>query len=144
MSEFEDERPMPAGRDAVFAVVSDLGRLAEWLPPSVAVRPLDGTGGDGAHAVQAVVEPRGVDARGVVRVRGEQMRVEWGDDAGRYAGYLQVMGGEPDRSSVLVHLSFLGKQPETHGGGAAADVRTWLDEALTRLERLVGQATATS
>ena len=72
------------------------------------------------------------------------MRVEWGDDAGEYAGYLQVMGSDPDRSSVLVHLSFLGRQPQTHGGAAAAEVRAWLDEALTRLERLVGQAGTTS
>jgi hypothetical protein len=143
MSEFEDERPMPAGRDAVIAVVSDLGRLSEWLPPSVAVRTLDGTGGDGAHAVQAEIGSRGV-ARGVARVRAEQMRVEWGDDAGRYAGYLQVMGGDGDRSSVLVHLSFLGEQAETHGGSAAEQVRTWLDEALTRLAGLVGQAATTS
>jgi hypothetical protein len=146
MTEFENERPMPAGPDAVFAVVSDLGRLTEWLPHPVAVRPLDGTGGagSGAQAVHAGVEPRGVDGRGVARVRGEQMRVEWGDDAGEYAGYLQVMGDDPDRSSVLVHLSFLGRQPETRGGAAAEEVRAWLDEALTRLERLVGQAGATS
>lgn len=145
MTEFENERSMPGGPDAVFAVVSDLGRLSEWLPDPLAVRSLDGAGEPSdVHAVHVGIEPRGVDGRGVARVREEQRRVEWGDDAGEYAGYLQVMGSDPDRSSVLVHLSFLGRQPQTHGGAAAAEVRAWLDEALTRLERLVGQAGTTS
>lgn len=38
---------------------------------------------------------------------------------------------------MLLHLSFLGDQPETHGGAPAADVRQWLDDALARLERVV-------
>ena len=145
MSEFERERTMPAGSDRVFAVVSDLARLTEWLPHEVAVRPVDGgRDADGTtHELRA--EPRGADARGHARVRPEQRRVEWsGGASGDYAGYLQVMGDDPDRSSVLVHLSFLGDQPETHGGTAAREVEGWLDDALGRLERLVGQAPTTS
>jgi hypothetical protein len=38
---------------------------------------------------------------------------------------------------VVIHLSFLGHQPETHKGKAAVEVRQWLDDALERLERLV-------
>lgn len=147
MTEFERERAMPAGSERVFAVVSDLSRLTEWLPPEVAVGPVDGADdADGTtHEVRAGVEPRGVDARGLARVRREQRRVEWSArGSGDYAGYLQVMGDEPDRSSVLVHLSFLGDQPETHGGRAAREVEGWLDDALGRLERLVGQAPTTS
>jgi uncharacterized protein YndB with AHSA1/START domain len=150
MTEFEQERAMPAGPEAVFAVVADLERLGDWLPPAVAVQPVDDAGPGTTRAVHAEVEPHGggahgVDARGLARVRPEQRRVEWGGgDSGDYAGYLQVMGDDPDRSSVLVHLSFLGDQPETHGGAAAEEVRAWLDDALGRLERLVGQAGATS
>ena len=44
---------------------------------------------------------------------------------------------DSDRSTVLLHLSFLGDQPETHGGAPADEVRHWLDDALTRLERVV-------
>lgn len=38
---------------------------------------------------------------------------------------------------MTLHLSFLGHQPETHGDGAADEVRRWLDDGLARLERLV-------
>lgn len=130
MTEFEAERGMPAPAERVFALVSDLDRLPEWMPDPVDVRPT----GDGE--VHADVPERGVDAEGTVRVRPEQLRVEWGH-APDYAGYLQVEHGEGDRSSVLLHLSFLGDQPETHGGAPADEVRQWLDDALSRLERLV-------
>jgi uncharacterized protein YndB with AHSA1/START domain len=133
MTEFEAERAMPAAAETVFAVASDLDRLTEWLPDPVTVRPT----GDGE--VHAAVEPRDVDTRGLVRVRPEQLRVEWGsEDSPDYAGWMQVMGSDPDRSSVVLHLSFLGHQPETADGAAAEEVRRWLDDGLARLERLVG------
>lgn len=67
MAEFESERGMPADADAVFAVVADLDRLPEWMPPPVGVRPT------GEGEVYADVEPRGVHAEGMVRVRPEQL-----------------------------------------------------------------------
>jgi uncharacterized protein YndB with AHSA1/START domain len=130
MAEFEAERSMAAPADRVFAVVSDLDRLPEWLPAPVDVR----SSGDGE--VHADVPERGVDADGTVRVRPEQLRVEWGH-APEYAGWLQVQHADGERSSVLLHLSFLGDQPETHGGKPAAEVQRWADDALSRLEQLV-------
>ena len=121
---------MPAAAERVFAVVSDLDRLPEWMPAPVDVRPT----GDGE--VHADVPERGVDTDGTVRVQPEQLRVEWGH-APDYAGYLQVEHSDGERSSVLLHLSFLGDQPETHGGAQADEVRQWLDDALSRLEQLV-------
>lgn len=70
MAEFEAERGIGATAEQVFAVVSDLDRLPEWLPAPVDVRPT----GDGE--VHADVPERGVDAEGTVRVRSEQLRVE--------------------------------------------------------------------
>jgi uncharacterized protein YndB with AHSA1/START domain len=140
MAEFEAERRMPADAEAVFAIVGDLERLPEWMPPPVGVRP---TGdGVGDHTVHADVEPRGVHADGLVGVRPEQLRLEWGsEDSPDYAGWLQVEHAEPGHSAVLLHLSFLGDQPETRRHGHAADeVRQWLDEALERLEGLVRKA----
>jgi hypothetical protein len=86
--------------------------------------------------VHADVPERGVDAEGTVQVRPEQLRVEWAH-APEYAGWLQVGHAEGSHSTVHLHLSFLGDQPETRGGPAAADVRQWLDDALTRLEQVV-------
>jgi uncharacterized protein YndB with AHSA1/START domain len=132
MTEFEAERGMPADADAVFAVVSDLDRLSEWLPEPVDVR----STGDGE--VHAEVAERGVDANGTVEVRPEQLRVEWGH-APEYAGWLQVEHAAPGRSSVALHLSFLGHQTETRKhGGAGPEVEAWMEDCLTRLEGLVG------
>src|SRR5919106_1110698 len=39
MAEFEAERGIPAAAERVFAVVSNLGRLPDWLPSPVTVRP---------------------------------------------------------------------------------------------------------
>jgi uncharacterized protein YndB with AHSA1/START domain len=133
MTEFEAERTMPAGAQDVFAVVSDLDRLPQWLPHEVAVRPTD----DGE--VRAEVEQRDVDGRGLVRVRPEQLRVEWGaEHSPDYTGWLQVEHADPGRSSVLLHLSFLGHQPETRPHGhAREEVEQWLNASLDRLAELV-------
>ena len=130
MAEFEAERGIPAAAERVFAVVSDLDRLPDWMPSPVTVRPTS----DGE--VHADVPERGVEAEGTVQVQPDQLRVEWGH-APDYAGWLQVQHAEGDRSTVLLHLSFLGDQPETHGGAPAEEVRHWLDDALTRLEQVV-------
>ena len=118
---------MPAEADAVFAIVGDLDRLSEWMPEPVGVR----STGDGD-----------VHADGLVGVRPEQLRVEWGsEDSPDYAGWLQVQHAEPGHSSVTMHLSFLGDQPETRRHGhAAEEVRQWLDDALARLEGVVAGA----
>ena len=136
MAEFEAERRMPADAEQVFAIVGDLDRLGEWMPPPIGVR----TTGDGE--VHADVEPRGVHADGLVGVRPEQLRLEWGsEDSPDYAGWLQVEHAEPGHSSVVMHLSFLGDQPETRShGDAPGQVRGWLDDALGRLERVVAGA----
>ena len=136
MAEFEAERRMPAEAEAVFAIVGDLDRLPEWMPEPIGVRPT------GAGAVHAAGEPRTVPADGLVGVRPEQLRVEWGsEDSPDYAGWLQVQHAEPGHSSVTMHLSFLGDQPETRRHGHAADeVRQWLDDALARLEGVVAGA----
>jgi uncharacterized protein YndB with AHSA1/START domain len=133
MAEFEAERGMAVDAARVFAVVSDLDRLPDWLPSAVYVRPT----ADGE--VHADVPERGVDAEGTVRVQPDQLRVEWGH-APDYAGWLQVEHADPGRSSVVLHLSFLGDQPETQGGAPAEEVQRWLDDALDRLERLVTKA----
>jgi uncharacterized protein YndB with AHSA1/START domain len=132
MAEFESERRMRAAADAVFGVVSDLDRLPEWMPASVGVR------ATGDAEVHADVEPRDVHAHGLVRIRPDQLRIEWGGDADPdYTGWLQVMHADEGRSSVVLHLSFLGHQPETHAGREADEVRAWMDDALDRLAGIV-------
>ena len=140
MAEFEAERRMPADAEAVFRIVGDLKRLPEWMPEPIGVRPTGDVGDP--TPVHADVASRDVHADGLVGVRPEQLRVEWGsEDSPDYAGWLQVFHAEPGHSSVTMHLSFLGDQPETRRHGHAADeVRAWLEESLARLERVVAAA----
>jgi uncharacterized protein YndB with AHSA1/START domain len=137
VAEFEAERGMPADAQAVFEVVSDLDHLGEWLPTQVEVRPVR------EGEVHAQVEQRQVDVDGLVRVRPEQLRVEWGSEQSPdYAGWLQVEHAGEGRSSVVLHLSFLGHQPETRPHGhAREELQTWLADGLDRLERLVAART---
>ena len=127
---------MPADAETVFAIVGDRAGGPVGRPAPRGGRPT----GDGE--VHADVESRNVHADGLVGVRPEQLRVEWGsEDSPDYAGWLQVQHAEEGHSSVTMHLSFLGDQPETRRHGHAADeVREWLDDALARLERVVAGA----
>lgn len=125
---------MPAGAERVFAVVSDVEHLDRWLPGAVSVHP------SGGQAVD--VEVRDTDGEhqgtGTLGVHPDQLRMEWGRrGSADYTGWLQVAHADGDRSSVTLHLSFLGDQPQAHGGDAAGDVDRQLDDALDRLARLV-------
>lgn len=141
MAEFERERALPATAEDAFAVAADLDALDRWLPHGVSVTHDDG------RAVSAHVEAasREVDAAGLARARPEQRRLEWGSrDTPDYAGWLQVEHAGEGRSSAVLHLSFLGDQPENHGGRAAREVEAAMDEALDKLARVVEESAAGS
>jgi uncharacterized protein YndB with AHSA1/START domain len=141
MAEFEREKQMPAEAERVFDVVADIEHLDRWLPDTVAVHPT------GADAVDVDVQrPDGEHhATGTVGVRREQLRLEWGGrGTADYTGWLQVSHADGGRSYVTLHLSFLGDQPESHGGKAAADLERRLDDALDRLAELVAERTGST
>lgn len=136
MAEFEREQQMPADAEQVFDIVSDVEQLDRWLPDLVSVHP------SGAQAVDVDVQrPDGEHhGNGTLGVHRDQLRMEWGRrGTADYTGWLQVAHSDPGRSSVTLHLSFLGDQPETHNGDAAADIQSQLDDALDRLADLVAE-----
>ena len=138
MAEFEGEKLMPADAERVFDIVADVDNLDRWLPGMVSVHP------SGGEAVDVDVERSDEEhhATGTLGVRREQLRLEWGGrGTADYAGWLQVAHADGGRSSVTLHLSFLGDQPESHGGAAAEDLQRRLDEALDRLAELVAERT---
>ncbi len=127
MSEHEVSRVLQSTPDAIFAVVSDVDRLPEWLPTVDHARTL--TDGE--------VELRGssYQSEGFWRAEHDQMRVEWatpsrGGEPGKYAGWLQVADSAGGGSSVTVHLSFLAEQ-------APDSVDTELAQSLESLADLV-------
>jgi|SRR5829696_1419735 len=138
MAEFEREKQMPADAERVFDVVADVEHLDRWLPDIVSVHPT------GADAVDVDIHRAEGDqqATGTVGVERDQLRLEWGGrGTADYAGWLQVAHADPGHSSVTLHLSFLGDQPESHGGEAAADLERRLDDSLNRLAELVAETT---
>src|SRR5215207_6311438 len=105
MTEFEREKTMPAGAEQVFEIVSDVDHLDRWLPGTVSVHP------SGAQAVDVDVQrPAGEHhGNGTLGIHRDQLRMEWGRrGAADYTGWLQVAHAGGDRSSVTLHLSFLG------------------------------------
>jgi uncharacterized protein YndB with AHSA1/START domain len=138
MAEFEREKQMPADAERVFDVAADVEHLDRWLPDMVSVHP------SGAQAVDVDVHrPEGEHhGTGTLGVHRDQLRMEWGRrGSADYAGWLQVAHAGGGRSSVTLHLSFLGDQPESHGGDAAAGIERRLDDALDRLAGLVAAGT---
>jgi len=131
MAEYEVEHGMPADAEVVFDVAADLERLDAWLPADV-------TGaGPNRLRVSGEMDGRKVDETGLIGVRPEQLRLEWGsEDDADYAGWLQVQHAGAGASSVTMHLSFFGDQPENRGHQDR--VETEMRDALDRLAELVG------
>jgi uncharacterized protein YndB with AHSA1/START domain len=141
MAEFEASQPMPADAEIVFDVAADVERMGRWLPSRLEV---ESEGGDRVHVVE---QDGGVrhEADGLVRVRQEQLRVEWGRAGSPdYTGWLQVAHADAGASEVTLHLSLQGDVEKAHGGEAADRLRGDMNDALRRLSeevtRRVGDA----
>ncbi len=126
MSEFEVSRVLQSTPDTVFAVVSDVDRLPEWLPTVEHARTMTDGG----------VELKGssYESEGFWRAEHDQMRVEWSTpsrngEPGKYAGWLQLADSAGGGTEVTVHLSFLAEQ-------APDGVETELAQSLEALADL--------
>jgi hypothetical protein len=130
MTEYEVEHGMPADAEVVFDIAADLQTMGSWLPAAVT------EAGPNRLQVTGELDGRQVDATGLVGVRTEQLRLEWGSAGdGDYAGWLQVFHAGAGASSVVMHLSFLGDQPEA--GSHAPQVQVQMSEALRGLAEQV-------
>ena len=135
MSEHEVSRVVQAESSAVFAVVSDVDRLPEWLPTVEQSRTLP----DGEVHVEGDAGGGDYTSEGFWRPSPDQLRVEWstpsrGGEPGAYAGWLQVED-RTEGCEVVVHLSFLTDEgPDGVEQGLAA--------ALDALADLVERAPA--
>ena len=112
--EYEQSQAIDAPPEEVFAWLSDMGNLPEYLPPVVASS-AEGPSGEGVpgQRIRTTLEYPGeegrtFDAEGYLAVDERERRMEWGAEAGRdYSGWLTVANrGEAAGSEVVVHLSF--------------------------------------
>ena len=128
MTDFERSQDIDAAPEAVWRVVSDPDRLAEWLPTTTASRPA------GHDAVELVGESHGhdYDLQSGFVADDAARRLSW--DSPRLSGYRGVLTvtGHGAGSRVTVRVVIPDVPPE-----ASAELARGLEETLDRIDQLV-------
>jgi uncharacterized protein YndB with AHSA1/START domain len=111
--EYEQSQAIDAPPEEVFAWLSDVNNLPDYLPPVVdaSVQGPSAEGTPGQRIRTKLEYPGGEDgtfeAEGYLAVDERERRMEWGAEAGRdYSGWLTVANHGEGGSEVVVHLSF--------------------------------------
>jgi uncharacterized protein YndB with AHSA1/START domain len=132
MAEIDGSREFEIAADALWAVVADPARLAEWVPTMRRARP---AGQDEVHVEgESHGHPYSLDS--MIRIDEGDRRLDWGaeDDTG-YRGSLTV-AARPSGSEATLHVAIpddrLGLSPDH----ATAEIRRGIQEAFDRLAEL--------
>jgi uncharacterized protein YndB with AHSA1/START domain len=127
MGDFEQSGEVGAAPEAVWRLVSDPGRLADWVPTTTASRPA------GEDAVQLQGESHGhdYDTRGGFVADDAAMRLSW--DSPKLSGYggTLVVAGNAGGSRVTVRVTI----PDAPAH-ADEEISRGLRETLDRIARL--------
>ena len=133
MAEIDGSRTFEVTADAVWAVVADPARLADWVPT---MRLAESAGRDEIHVEgESHGHPYSLDS--LLRIDEDGRRLEWGaeDDDG-YRGSLRV-AERPPGSEVHLHVAVpddrLGSSPDR----AAAEIQRGVEETFDRLSALL-------
>jgi uncharacterized protein YndB with AHSA1/START domain len=132
VTQVENARTIQATDDAIWRVVADPARLAEWVPTARVARPADAEdvhleGKSHGHPY-SVTSPFHADEA--------HRRLEWSAPAvPGYEGSLEVLG-QGDASEVQLHL-IIPDDRLPASDDVIAEVRRGMDEALERLASLV-------
>jgi len=111
--EYEQSQAIDAAPEEVFAWLSDVGNLPQYLPP-VVDSSVEGPSAEDVpgRRIRTTLEYPGegggtFDAVGYLAVDERERRMEWGAEARRdYSGWLTVANNGEGGSEVVVHLSF--------------------------------------
>jgi uncharacterized protein YndB with AHSA1/START domain len=137
--EYEQSQAIDAPPEEVFAWLSDVGNLPEYLPPVVASSE-EGSSAEGVpgQRIRATLEYPGqeeghtFDAEGYLAVDEAERRMEWGAETGRdYSGWLTVANRGKGGSEVVVHLSFGERSVEPEMQERATEGRDPLAEGVS-------------
>ena len=136
--EYEQSQTIDAPPEEVFAWLSDVGNLPEYLPPVVASS-VEGPSAEGVpgRRLRTTLEYPGegggtFEAEGYLAVDEQERRMEWGAEAGRdYSGWLTVGNHGEDASEVVVHLSFGERSVEPEMQEQAPEGRDPLAEGIS-------------
>ncbi len=133
MADIEGSRNFGITGDALWAVVADPARLADWVPTMRRAQP---SGHAEVHLEgESHGHPYSLDSS--LRIDPGDRRLHWGAPADEgYRGWLQVID-RPPGSEVHLHVAVpddrLGPSPDA----AAAEIRRGMEEAFDRLAGLV-------
>lgn len=117
-----------APADQVFAWVSQVGNLPQYLPP---VTSAQSTGGDGIRIHVEIPNQGGADGEGYFRANRQARRMEWGATMGRdYSGTLTVAPMGDTQSEVTVEVNFGPHSVEPEAQAHAAPGRDPMQESL--------------
>jgi uncharacterized protein YndB with AHSA1/START domain len=127
MTDFEQSRDVGAAPAAVWRLVSDPNRLADWVPTTTASRP---AGGD-AVELQGESHGHDYDTRGGFVTDDAAMRLSW--DSPRLSGYrgTLVVADHEAGSRVTVHVTI----PDAPAR-ADEEIKRGLRETLDRIAGL--------
>ena len=132
MAEIDGSRTFDTTADAVWAVVADPARLADWVPTMRLAQP---SGREEVH-VEGESHGHAYSLDSLLRIDEGDRHLHWGaegDDG--YRGTLWVTE-RPSGSEVHLHVAVpddrLGSSPDS----AAAEIRRGIEEAFDRLARL--------
>jgi uncharacterized protein YndB with AHSA1/START domain len=133
MAEIDGSRAFDVTADALWAVVADPARLADWVPTMRRAQP---SGTDEVHVEgESHGHPYSLDS--LLRTDEGDRRLDWGaegDDG--YRGSLRITE-RPSGSEAHLHVAIpddrLGPSPDH----AAAEIRRGMDEAFDRLASLI-------
>lgn len=133
MAEFDGSRAFDITADALWAVVADPARLADWVPTMRRAQP---SGREEVHVKgESHGHPYSLDS--MLRIEEGDRRLHWGPEGDYgYRGSLRVMA-RPSGSEVHLHVAVpddrLGASPDE----AAAEIRRGMEEAFDRLAGLI-------
>jgi uncharacterized protein YndB with AHSA1/START domain len=133
MAEIDGSRAFDVTADALWVVVADPARLADWVPTMRLAQP---SGTEEVHVEgESHGHPYSLDS--LLRTDESDRRLDWGaegDDG--YRGSLRITE-RPSGSEVHLHVTIpddrLGPSPDH----AAAEIRRGMDEAFDRLASLI-------
>ena len=127
MPDFEQSREIGAAPDAVWRLVSDPHRVAEWVPTTVSSE----VAGEGRVQLRGESHGHDYDARGGFAADDAARRLTW--DSPRHSGYRGVLTvtGRGAGSRVTVRVTIPDVPP-----GADAELARGLGETLDRIDQL--------
>lgn len=127
MTDFEQSRDLGASPASVWEIVSDPGRLADWVPTTTASRPA----GEDAVRLQGESHGHDYDTRSRFAADDDARRLSW--DSPRHNGYGGdlTVSGHGTGSRVTIRVSVPEAPP-----GADDEIARGLGETFDRIDQL--------